>query len=33
MAELVGPLCEPDAQGYQWLNESAGIRLLLSHAG
>ena len=33
MAELVAPLCEPDAQGYQWLNESAGIRLLLSHDG
>jgi len=33
MAELVGPLCEPDAQGYQWLNESAGIRLLPSHDG
>lgn len=25
MAGLVEPLCEPDAQGYQWRNESAGI--------
>jgi hypothetical protein len=33
MAELVEPPCEPDAQGYQWLNESAGIGLLLSHDG
>ena len=33
MAGLVEPLCETDAQGYQWLNESAGIRLLLSHDG
>lgn len=33
MAELVEPPCEPDAQGYPWLNESAGIGLLLSHDG
>ena len=33
MAELVEPPCQPDAQGYQWLNESAGIGSLLSHDG
>src|SRR5882724_10528938 len=33
MAGLVEPLCETDAQGYQWLNQSAGIRLLLWHDG
>jgi len=33
MAGLVDSLCKPNATGYQWLSESAGIRLLLSHDG
>jgi hypothetical protein len=33
MAELVEPLCQPAAQGYQWLCGPPGIRLLLSRDG
>jgi hypothetical protein len=33
MAELVEPLCESAAQGYQWLIGSPRISLLLSRDG
>jgi hypothetical protein len=33
MAELVERLCQPVAQGYQWLSGPPGIRLLLSRDG
>jgi hypothetical protein len=33
MAGLVKSLCKPNAAGYQWLNQSAGIPLLLSCDG
>jgi hypothetical protein len=33
MAVLVEPFCEPRATGFQWLNNTKGINLLLSLDG